>query len=54
MPKIYSCENQQFLSIFLSSRENIMSKISNENNFYVFRYAHVRYAKSLFSNIQKQ
>ena len=28
--------------------------ISCENTFYFLRYAHVRYDKSLFTNIQKQ
>ena len=31
-----------------------MSKISHYNTFYVLKYVHVRYVKSLFTNIQKQ
>ena len=31
-----------------------MSKISHWNTFYVLRYAHVKYVKSVFTNIQKQ
>ena len=31
-----------------------MLKISHLNNFYFLRYVHVRYVKSLFTNIQKQ
>ena len=31
-----------------------MLKISHENTFYFLRNAHVRYLKSLFTNIQKQ
>ena len=37
-----------------SSHEIDVSKISHENTFYVLRYAHVRYVKSLFTNIQSQ
>ena len=33
---------------------NYMSKISHQNTFYVLRYAHVGYLKSLFTYIQKQ
>ena len=36
------------------SYENNMLKISHLNTFYFSRYAHVRLAKSLFTNIQKQ
>ena len=32
----------------------VMLKISHYNTFYFLRYAHVRYVKSLFTNIQKQ
>ena len=31
-----------------------MSKILHYNTFYFLRFAHVRYVKSLFTNIQKQ
>ena len=31
-----------------------MLKISDQNTLYFLRYAHVRYVKSLFINIQKQ
>ena len=31
-----------------------MLKISYESAFYFLRYAHVRYVKSVFTNIQKQ
>ena len=31
-----------------------MLKISHESTFYFLRYAHVKYVKSLFTNIQKQ
>ena len=31
-----------------------MLKISHLNTFYFLRYAHVRYVKSLFTNIQKE
>ena len=31
-----------------------MFKISHLNTFYFLGYAHVRYVKSLFTNIQKQ
>ena len=37
-----------------SSYEDNMLKISYLNTFYFLRYAHVRYVKSLFANIQKQ
>ena len=38
----------------MSSYENNMFKISYENTLFFLRYAHVRYVKSLFTNIQKQ
>ena len=31
-----------------------MLKIAHLNTFYFLRYAHVRYVKRLFTNIQKQ
>ena len=31
-----------------------MLTISHQNTFYLLRYAHVKYVKSLFTNIQKQ
>ena len=31
-----------------------MLKISHENTFYFMRYVHMKYVKSLFTNIQKQ
>ena len=31
-----------------------MPKILHYNTFYFLRYAHVRYEKNLFANIQKQ
>ena len=42
------------LLISWSSCENNMLTISHESIFYFLRYAHVRYVKSLFTNIQKQ
>ena len=41
-------------AISLSSHENNMPKISHENTFYVLWHAHVKYVKSLFTNIEKQ
>ena len=38
----------------LFSEENNMLKISHYNTFYFLRYVRVRYAKRLFTNIQKQ
>ena len=38
----------------LSSRENNMPKILHNNTFHFLRYAHMIYAKCLFTNIQKQ
>ena len=40
--------------MYLSSYENNMLKISYQNTFYILRYEHLRYVKSLFTNIQKQ
>ena len=40
--------------LYLSSYENNMLKISYQNTFYILRYEHLRYVKSLFTNIQKQ
>ena len=37
-----------------SSHQNNVSKISDENTFYFFRYAYLRYVKTLFTKIQKQ
>ena len=37
-----------------SSNEINMLKISHYNIFYFLRYPHVRYVKSLFTNIQKE
>ena len=31
-----------------------MLKMSHQNSFYFLKYAHVRYLKSLFTDIQKQ
>ena len=31
-----------------------MLKMSHQNTFYFLKYAHVRYLKSLFTDIQKQ
>ena len=42
------------LPIYPSSPEKNMSKISHLNTFYFCRYTHVRYVKSLFTNIPKQ
>ena len=41
-------------NILSPSQENNMLQISHQNTFYFLRYAHVRYVKSLFTNIQKQ
>ena len=41
------------LPIFSSSYENNTLKISYWNTFYFFRNAHVRYVKSLFTNVLK-
>ena len=41
-------------AISSSSYENNMLKISHLNTFYFLRYAHVKYVKSLFANIQKK
>ena len=38
----------------MSSYEYNMLKIAHLNTFYFLRYAHVRYVKRLFTNIQKQ
>ena len=40
-------------NIFAAHKNN-MSKISYLNIFYILRYAHVRYVKSLFTNIKKK
>ena len=56
----YSCEYADFncrfenLSVSLSSYENNMLKISQPNTIYFLRYVHMRYVKSLFTNIQIQ
>ena len=34
--------------------ENNMLKIEHQNTFYFLSYAHEKYVKSLFTNIQKQ
>ena len=39
-------------SVFIWKKN--MLKISHLNTFYFLRYAHVRYVKSLFTNIPKQ
>ena len=51
--KVHKCRSEN-LPISSSSYENNMSKISHQNTFYVLRYAHVKYTKGLFTNIQKQ
>ena len=40
--------------VSLSLYGNDLLKILHENTFYFLRYAHMRYVKSLFTNIQKQ
>ena len=42
------------MSISSSSFKNNILKISHKNTYYFLRYAHGRYVKSLFTNIQKQ
>ena len=39
-------------NILLPSLENNMLQISHENTFYFLRFVHVKYGKSLFTNIQ--
>ena len=41
----YTNADLKISSIFLSSYENSMLKISHENTFYFLRYVHVRYVK---------
>ena len=50
--KIHLCRFEN-LPISSSPKENMLI-ISQQNTFYFLRYAHVRYVKSLFTNIQKQ
>ena len=49
--KVHEC---RFENLLTSSCENIMLKISYSNTFYFLKYGHVRYVKSLYTNIQKQ
>ena len=51
--KVHQCRFEN-LPLYLSSYENNMLKISYQNTFYILRYEHLRYVKSLFTNIQKQ
>ena len=41
----YTNADLKISSIFLSSYENSMLKISHENTFYFLRHVHVRYVK---------
>ena len=45
---------QIWKSISLSSHKNNTPKVSNHSNIYFLSYAHPRYMKCLFTNMQKQ
>ena len=51
--KVHECRFEN-LSIRSYSHENNLPKIWHLEIFYFLRYAHVRYVKCLFTNIQKQ
>ena len=51
--KVHWCRFEN-LPLSSSSYENDMLKILHENIFYSLRYAHLRYVKRLFTNIQIQ
>ena len=51
--KVHQCRYEN-LAIHSSSNKNSFTKIAHDNNFHFLRYAHLRYAKCLFTNIQKQ
>ena len=51
--KVHKCRFEN-LPLSSSSQKNNLLKISHQNTFYVLRYRHVRYVKSLITNIKRQ
>ena len=51
--KVYQCRSEN-LQVPLSSHKNNMQKVSHYNIIYFLSYAHPRYMKYLFTNMQKQ
>ena len=51
--KVHWCRSEN-LQIYLSSHKNYMPKVSHYSSIYFLSYAHPRYMKCLFTNIQKQ
>ena len=51
--KVHQCRYEN-LTIYSSSYKNSILQISHYNTFSFMKYAHLRYVKFLFTNIQKQ
>ena len=51
--KVHSCRYEN-LAIYSSLYKNRIMQIAHYNTFHFLRYAHFRFAKCLFTNIQKQ